>query len=189
MSNFLAIATVSAAIQRLLEPVVHSAVIGAEVWIGRPEVARSTPGTNIYLYRASVSSALRLQELPSRPDGTPASSRIALNLHYLLTFHGNEDQLEPQRLLGAVIAALHARPLLAVSLLTEVLTAAAEPQRRHSYLAASDLGDAVDAVGLEPDPLILDDLAKLWSLFPSVPYVLSSTYVARTVTLDPGDEP
>ncbi|MEO7420912.1 MAG: DUF4255 domain-containing protein [Ornithinibacter sp.] len=189
MSNFLAIATVSAAIQRLLEPVVHAAVLGANVWIDRPDVARPTPGTNIYLHCASVSPALRHQELPSRPDGTPASSRIAVDLHYLLTFHGDEDQLEPQRLLGAVIAALHARPLIAASLLTEVLTAAAEPQLRHSYLAASDLADTDELVGLEPDPLILEDLAKLWSLFPSVPYVLSSTYVARTVTLDPGDEP
>jgi hypothetical protein len=189
MSNFLAIATVSAALQRMLAPVVEAAVSGADVWTGRPDVSRLSPGTNLYLYQSSISSALRHQELPSRADGGPASSHVAMDLHYLLTFHGDDDELEPPRLLGAVTAALHARPLIAASLLSEVLSAAAEPQPRHGYLSASDLGEAVEQVRLEPQPLILSDLAELWSLFPSAPYVLSSTYVARTVTLDDEDGP
>ena len=38
--------------------------------------------------------------------------QAALDLHYLLTFYGNEAQLEPQRLLGSVVRTLHARPVL-----------------------------------------------------------------------------
>lgn len=186
MSNFLAVATISAALQRMLAPVVHAAVDGAVVWIDRPDVAHSKSGTNIYLYGVSIDSAL--PDLATRPDDTPASSRITLDLHYLMTFQGNEDRLEPQRLLGAVLAALHDRPVITASLLTDVLTAATGPEPGHRYLAASDLRDTHELVRVDTDPLSLEEMSRLWSLFPGTPYRLSATYVVRAVTLGTADE-
>ncbi len=168
----------------MLAPVVQPAVSGAEVWIARPDVARATPGANIYLYRSTVSPVQDPAELPARPNGTPAGSHIVLGLHYLLTFHGDDDQLEPQRLLGAVSVSLDARPLIPPSLLAEVRAAARGAERRHSFLTAADLGEADEQVRLASEPLTLEGLTRLWSLFPRTPYQLSSAYVARAVTLN-----
>lgn len=182
MSNFLAIATVSAALQRLLEPAVDSAVSGAHAWIGPPNVARATPGVNIHLYNVAAGSARRDPQL-RRPDGGRADSLIALELHYLLTFHGDEERLEPQRLFGAAIAMLHGNPLITASLLAEVLAAAADTPPRHDFLAAGDLSDIQEPIGLDPDPLTLDELAHLWTLYPSTAHPLSWAVIARTVWL------
>ena len=40
-----------------------------------------------------------------------AALEVALNLDYLISFHGSELVMEPQRLLGSVISALHADPI------------------------------------------------------------------------------
>lgn len=189
LSNFLAIATVTAAMQRMLVPVVETAVSGADVWIGRPDVERHAPGANICLYRSSVSSAVRRQESPVPFRGARARSHIALDLHYLLTFHGDDGRLEPQRLLGAVIAAVNAGRVLDASLLADVRAATTDEPPMHSYLGASDLGDADDPVQLAPESMTIEELAHLWSLFASFPCPLASTFLARTVTLSPNDEP
>jgi hypothetical protein len=57
VSNFLAVATVSAALQRLLTPKVSAAVGGAEVWVDRSDVKRQKSGVNIYMYRTSLDSS------------------------------------------------------------------------------------------------------------------------------------
>src|SRR5687768_15788217 len=103
MSNFLAIATVSAALQRLLTPPVRSAVAGAEVWVDRSDVKRQKSGVNIYMYRSSIDAVWRNEELPARrDDGTlRVRPKAATSLHYLLTFHGKDDEMVPQRLMGA----------------------------------------------------------------------------------------
>ena len=103
MSNFLAVATVSAALQLHLTDAITAAVGGSKVWVDRSDVKRQTPGVNIYLYRTSDDPIWRNQELPARREDASlrARPRAAANLHYLLTFHGKDDELVPQRLLGA----------------------------------------------------------------------------------------
>jgi len=71
VSNFLAVATVSAALQRLLTPRISAAVGGAEVWVDRSDVKRQKSGVNIYMYRTSLDSVWRNEDLPGRTsDGT-----------------------------------------------------------------------------------------------------------------------
>ena len=76
MSNFLAPATVSAALQRLLTPKVSAAVGGAEVWVDRSDVKRQKAGVNIYLYKTSLDSVSRNDDLPGRTsDGSTLRAR------------------------------------------------------------------------------------------------------------------
>jgi hypothetical protein len=186
MSNFLAVATVSAALQRLLTPSVSAAVPGAEVWVDRSDVNRTKSGVNIYLYRSSIDAIRRNEELPARrDDGTlRVRPKVAASLHYLLTFHGKDDELVPQRLMGATLATLHTRPIMSRTLIDAVNDEAADPNGMHKYLALNDLLDADELVRVSPDPMSLDDLSKLWSVFFQSAYQLSATYIASAVLLE-----
>ena len=77
--------------------------------VGLPPV-----GVNLYLYQVTPNSALRNVDQPSRrSDGTILEPpMIALDLHYLLTFYGKEQEFEPQRVMGSVLRYLNSRPLL-----------------------------------------------------------------------------
>lgn len=186
MSNFLAVATVSAALQRLLTPVVSAAVGGAEVWVDRSDVKRQKSGVNIYMYRSSIDPVWRNEELPARrDDGTlRVRPRIATSLHYLLTFHGKDNEMVPQRLMGATLATLHTRPIITTQLIDDVTSEAGQPQGMHKFLALNDLVDAEEQVRVSPDPMSLDELSKLWSVFFQSPYQLSATYRASAVLLE-----
>jgi hypothetical protein len=186
VSNFLAVATVSAALQRLLTPKVSAAVGGAEVWVDRSDVKRQKSGVNIYMYRTSLDSVWRNEDLPGRTsDGTLRDRpKVAVSLHYLLTFHGKDDELVPQRLLGATLAALNTHPIVGRDLIDQVVTEATAHPPTHPYLALADLADEDELVRLSPDPMSLDELSKLWSVFFQSPYQLSATYVASAVRLE-----
>jgi len=96
MSNHLAIATVTAVPRKTLQDAFDAAqpqVAGARVTTARPNAPAAdlpNPGVNIFLYQTSPSEALRDQDLPRRRgDGaTIQQAQAALDLHYLLTFHG-----------------------------------------------------------------------------------------------------
>src|SRR6185503_14070812 len=109
--------TVTAALKRLLQGAASQAVTGATVRTGRPEAPAgggvSPPGIDLYLFRVSSNPALANDDLPTRrADGSLMQRpKLAIDLHYLLTFRGNETDLEPQRLLGSATRALHAMPV------------------------------------------------------------------------------
>ena len=85
---------------------------------------------------------------------------MALDLHYLLSFHGDEAKLEPQRLLGSVARTLHAHPVLTREMIQDTLQ---DPL--FGFLAGSDLADQVEPVKFTPSFLSLEELSKLWSVF------------------------
>lgn len=186
MSNFLAIATVTAALKRVLQDAATQAVAGATVRPGRPEAPSNggaqAPGIDLYLYQVTPDAARRNDDLPTRrPDGSLVQRpKVALDLHYLLAFRGDESALEPQRLLGNAARALHASPVI-----TSTLIALA--QADFAFLATSDLADAVELVKLTPLSLSLEELSKLWSVFFQIPYNLSVAYLATVVVIE-GDE-
>ena len=120
MSNHLAVATVTAALHRLIQATAGADVPGATVTTDRPETSTNgsgDPTVNIYLYQVVPNAALRNGDLPTRSSGGDVLQRpvAAIDLHYLLTFTGAEDQLEPQRLLGSVIRTLHSQPVVTPS--------------------------------------------------------------------------
>jgi hypothetical protein len=188
MSNFLAVATVTAALERILTPVVANDVVGAKVTIGRPQAfpgVPKPPAVNIFLYQVRPNPALRNDDLPTRrTDGSGISRpRIPLDLDYLLTFYGDGSKLEPERLLGLTARTLHAFPDLTRAEIADVLAAATAATPHHPYLATTDLGSQVELVRLTQLPLSLEDLSRLWALFPDIPYALSVAYQASVVVL------
>jgi hypothetical protein len=117
MSNYLAIATVTGALYEILSGPVTTAVPGAVVRFRRPDRTsgqEGTPHVNVYLYQVTPNAAFRNVDLPTRrSDGTLVKQPVAaLDLHYLFTFHGSDDQLEPQLMLGAVAVTLQTQPVI-----------------------------------------------------------------------------
>lgn len=189
MSNFLAVATVTATLSRTIQATAGADVPGATVTTLRPEApGNGTPsvGVNIYLYQVLPNPAWRNTDLPTRdPDGRLVQRpQAALDLHYLLSFYGNEAQMEPQRLLGSVVRTLHAQPILTRQMIRDTI---ADPA--YSFLAPSDLADAIELVRFTPVGMSLEELSKLWSVFFQVPYTLSVVYQASVVLIEPDVTP
>jgi len=187
MSNFLAIATVTAALREILQPVVGQAVSGAQVFFNRPDGSSGnppSPAVNVYLYQVTPNAAYRSADLPTlRSDGTLAQRpQAALDLHYLFTFHGNDVNLEPQLLLGAVASTLHAQPLLTSAAIVKAT-------QDFAFLQASNLADQVERVKFTPTSLTLEEFSKLWSVFFQIEYSLSAAYQASVVLIESDDGP
>lgn len=187
MSNFLAIATVTATLQTLLQAAVSEDVSGATVTVVRPDGSNNglpNPGANIYLYQVTPNAAWRNEDLPTRSgEGRLVRKpQVALDLHYLFTFHGNDKELEPQRVLGSVARTLHSQSVLGRDVIESTVGSVA-------YLANSDLARDVELVKLMPLSLSLEELSKLWSVFFQTPYTLSMAYLATTVLIEGAQAP
>ncbi len=185
MSNALAIATATATLSQLIAAALDGAhVAGATVTALRPDAPSGlpNPGVNVFLYQATPNAALRNPDLPTRgPDGRLLRRpQVALDLHYLLSFYGDDTKLEQQRLLGAVAIGLHAQAVLTRDAIRHVQTTV-------PFLAGADLADQSELVRLAPVNFSLEDLSKLWSFLLKIDYVLSAAYVASVVLIETDD--
>ena len=183
MANQLAIATASEALRLRLTTAIRPDVTGVDVVTRGPEAtdSQATSLVTVFLYRVTPNAALRNSDLPTRgsdPKEVRRPPRIALDLHYLLTFSGDNAESIPQRMLGRTVASLHAMPILSRS----ELRAAAGGQG--SVLAASNVHNEVETIKFSLQGLSLDDLSKLWSVFVNVPYRLSVAYEASVVLIE-----
>jgi hypothetical protein len=191
VSNFLAVATVTATLRSVLDGALAvdqpGAVGGAQITTQRPDGAGTTrpeTGLNIYLYQVMPNAAWRNADLPTRQSNGRVVQRpqAALDLFYLLSFYGDESQLEPQRLLGVVTQTLHAQPVLA----RDQIVAAKGGQ---PFLSRSNLDQQIELVKFTPAALSLEELSKLWSVFFQVPYALSVVYQASVVLIESENTP
>jgi hypothetical protein len=192
MSNSLAFATVTASISQILHEAVNREMSGAEVKTVRPDVmgnqgqSQTQKGINIFLYQISPNASLRNIAMPTRrTDGTLVQrSQNAYNLHYLLSFFGDETKLEPQRLLGIAVNAIDSQPMLTRDIIQSAMESAPVED-----LADSNLADQAELVKLSPISLNLEELSKLWSVFFQTPYSLSVAYQGSVVLLQTDDMP
>ena len=196
MSNHLAIATVTAALQDLLREAADAAVPGAAVTVQRPEAAgnggQHEPKVNIYLYGVTPNAAWRNMEISlRRANGAEPDNRgkdqveyrtvVPLNLHYLISFYGAEGELQPQRLLGSVVGALRANARLTPERVRGAV-------QNRAYLTGADLDfqlEHIEHVQLSPILLDLEEMSKIWSVFFQVPHALSIAYEAAAVLIEP----
>jgi hypothetical protein len=185
MSNHLAIATVTATLKNLVTAAAERAVPGAVVLAGRPSAptADDQPKVHVYLYQVTHNAALRSADLPTRNAEGRLVRRpqAAIDLHYLMSFYGDNTVFEPDRMLGAVVTDLHAHPLLG--------RAAIQGAMANAALAGSDLDAALEHVKFTPMQISLDELTKLWSMMVQVPHVLSVAYIGSVVLLDAEERP
>lgn len=183
MSNFLAIATVTATLSQLLSEALVLDVDDATVTTIRPDSNGSMPttGVNIFLYQVTPNAAWQNADLPTRRANGELIQRpqAALDLHYLLTFYGVESDLVPQRVLGSVIRTLHSQPILSRELIRNTIA-----RTEYEYLTTSNLADSIELVKFTPLPLSLEDLSKLWSVYFQTAYSLSIAYQGTVVLIE-----
>jgi hypothetical protein len=187
MSNFLAIATVTAALRQVLLGPVKSVLNGADVQFNRPDgtgIGTQTPLVNVYLYQVTPNAAYRNADIPTRrSDGSLVRRpQVALDLHYLFTFYGDDAQLEPQRLLGVVASTLQDQPLLSTSNIQAAVL-------HSTFLTGSGLDSQIERVKFTPTALSLEEFSKLWSAFFQVEYSLSAAYQASVVLIESDESP
>lgn len=189
MSNHLAIATVTASLAQVLQSEVERDVPGSTVTTARPDAANAALGgtrVNLYLYQVTPNAAWRNSDLPTRADNgrLMQKPRVALDLHYLLTFYGNEAQHEPQRMLGSAVRALHSKPVLSREQIRRTIVSPALP-----FLALSNLAEDIELVKFTPTSLSLEELSKLWAVFFQTQYTLSVTYQGTVVLIETDETP
>lgn len=182
MNSVRGLAVISLTLQHLLTHAA-STVPSTIVKSGPPEDLSpgGGPVISLFLYNVRSTAHHRNMDLPTRDaaGNLLAPPTVGLELDYLISITGNRNTLESELLLGAVIAILHARPLITASLVDEALQASG------TLVAGLGLtsGDLVEAVEVFPLSLDTEERSKLWSVFLQVPYRLSMEYRARAVLL------
>jgi len=183
MSNYLALAAITAALRDMLQDAALAAVPGADVVLKRPETVNTDgqdkAAMNLFLYQSSSDPTWSNLDLPTRNRQGLLLRRpqLALNLDYLLSFHGSELLMEPQRLLGSVITTLHAYPILEIERIRRAID-------NYDYLAQGALFDQPEPVRLSLLNPSLEELSKLWSVFFQVPYTLSIVFRVSPVFVE-----
>lgn len=183
MSNSLALATVSAALCDRLSTVIQ-VVSGAQISTVRPDEisgVEAVPGLNVFLYGVTPNARFRNEDLPTRRADGQLVQRptAAYDLHFLLTAYGDDRQLQPAQIMGAVLAAVHARPVLDRA---SIEAALASPT--YSGLGASDLAQQPELVRITPEPYQIQELSALWSIFAETAYRLSVGVKAGVVLIE-----
>lgn len=188
MSNFLAVATVTEVLGQMILTAAENAIGGQTVVLNknRPEdpATADSPNVYVYLYQVTMNGALRNNDLPNRStDGRlQQKPQAALDLYYLIAFYGNDSELEPQRMLGAVVRDLHAHSILSREQIRTGLVG-------KSFLAGSDLAEAAESVKFTPVSLSLEESSKLWSVLLQTRHALSVAYQASVVLIESEETP
>jgi hypothetical protein len=193
MSNALAIAAVTETLVQALTTNLVDVSMVPNAWVSSvtpDQTARlANPGVNIFLYQVTPNAAFRNADLPTRTaDGKLLRKpQAALDLHYLLTFYGDETALEPQRLLGAVTLAFCANPVIARNIIQQAPVAPISHGQGPGATADSFLENQSQLIRVTPVSLSLEEMSKLWSFLLKVDYVLSAAYVASVVLIEADD--
>ncbi len=189
MADALAIAAATAGFAHAVgEALIGLRVSAApQVHVGRPPIDPAFVGVSIFMYLVTPSVARRNADLATR-DGAGAPLRrpgAALELHFLVSCHGEERVLDPQLIMGAVIARLHGAPILDAAYIRDALTAAGP----HGPMAGAEWGASEAPLRATPVDLDLESTHRLWSLLPQTPYAPSLAYTLSAVTVEAGDIP
>lgn len=182
MNRHRIIAAVTAAFGQIVDSAATQAVANATVLYERPDTSGVEPKVYIYMYQATPNAAARNLELPTRYQDGAARQRplLALDLHYLLTFVGDDKKLDPQKMLGNVTSTIHAYPVLWPD---DIRGAAANPMDGPLIEEGDDEVPIVN-VRFAPVGLNLEELSKVWSVFFQTPYSLSVVYRASMVLVE-----
>lgn len=199
MSNFLAVATITAVIKKILENCLADPAepdpSGVNVTTVSPDKLSEVlgKGVNLYLYMVTSNTALSNADLPNYSSEGKLVQRphVALDLHYLLTFYGKDEGLEPQLLLGKVVRTLHSRSILTRKIIEKRINeyVCNTSDTSFCFIQRSNLAEALETIKFTPVTLSLDEMSKLWSIFFQTPHRLSVAYIASVVLIESEDVP
>ena len=174
MSNSLAIAAVTSTLRNFLDAV-QTDLPGTVVTVQPPNTARrdeTRPNQlNLFLYQVMPNTGWRNQDLPSTRAGETGSPPLALDLYYLLTAFGlNDDDALGHQLLGQAMSILHDHPVLNRNSIRDAL-------------AGNDLHEQIEGIRITHEPISMDDLFKMWTTF-QTEYRISVAYKATVVLIN-----
>lgn len=184
MSKSQAIAAVTAVLAHIVNNTTH-----VTVETGRPQPPDAANNgesrVNIFLYQVTPNATWRNEDLATRDSDGKVRKRpqLALDLHYLFSFYGDEVTLKPQLIMGEVMRDLHAAPLLTPSFIKTV-GGEAGSQVFKDVINASELEKSIHSIKVTLASMSLDELSKIWSIFFQTPYALSVAYQATVVLIE-----
>ena len=188
MSTRASVAAVTTALKNWLQSSV-AGKIGPDITATtlRPDRIEAGEGSkiNLYLFQITPNHGYRNIDQPVRRSdgGLAVKPRTAIDLHYLLSFYTKDNDLLPQILLAKTIEVLNSSPGIAPGKFKSLLaTESAE-------LQAAPIGDQQELVKITHQPVPLEEMARIWSLFPETKYLLSTVYCVTTVILEADIEP
>lgn len=181
MSNPLAIAAVTATLRNLLLQGLTDDGFGDNVSVTTQPLDKARDNNtnrgnqvNLFLYQTQLSPAWRNMDMPGQvKSGETSYSPLALNLYYLLTAYGPENDdvdLFGHQLLGRAMSILHDNPVLRTAQI-------------ENALPDTDLHRQLERVRITPQPMSLEDLSKLWTTF-QTQYRTSTTYEVSVVLIE-----
>ncbi len=182
MSNSLAIAAVTATLSRLLFTQVQlldnseedTQFTNLKVSSKPPDLARGTEvpnQLNLFLYQTAFNSAWRNSDPRQVKLGVNGQPPLGLTLHYLITAYGqNDEDILSHRLLGRAMLILHDHTILGTEEIKDALI-------------DNDLHQQIEKVRIVPQPLSLEEMSKLWTIF-QAPYRISAAYEVSVVLID-----
>ncbi|MEM6715904.1 MAG: DUF4255 domain-containing protein [Cyanobacteria bacterium P01_C01_bin.147] len=180
MSNPLAIAAVTATLRNLLIRGFSDDGFGDNVSVttrpldqARDDNNPQNNQVNLFLYQTQINAAWRNCDLPGQvTPGETGFAPLPLNLHYLLTAYGPDEDVDliAHQLLGRAMSILHDNPILGRDQIEAALT-------------DGDLHQQIERVRITPDSLSLEDLSKLWTTF-QTQYRTSTSYEVAVVLIE-----
>jgi Pvc16 N-terminal domain len=192
MTNYYAIATVTAVLQNLLAQELRDITIRNLSITSKPpdivETEGESPRLNLFLYHVSQNPGFNIIDKPTRNSSGELIKRpvLALNLYYLLTAYAarSEDELleiGPQKVLTRAMTAFNENPVLDRNDIQRI---------RSSNTDLSDLDtvdyldEQIESVKLSFHPASFEEMTKIWSSFFQTHYRLSVAYSVSVVLLD-----
>jgi hypothetical protein len=162
------ICDVSATLLQLLKGTLGA----ANVVLGPPKNA--TTLLTLFLYKVIENPYLRndgRRSLPLDVDGRLVEQEppLIVDLYYLLTAHHATDQLEAHRGLSRAMRVFYDNAIL----------------RGSALQATKDRGLASDTtLRITLNPISMEDLTRIWSVFPDTQYEISVTYLVTPVPIE-----
>lgn len=190
MDGALAIATVTAALQVLLNNGLAACPVGG-VKVGalppdRVPVGNDEPSQiNLFMYRVAPYTALGRNEKPLAAklvEENNRSSRLALELNYLLTAYGAEE-FHAEILLGSAMKVLAETPVLQAESLRKATARLPTGGTGKAGKLKETEEVQVEQLKITPQFLSFEDMSKLWSALqaryrPSVVYQVSAVIIS-----------
>jgi hypothetical protein len=155
--------------------------VASRIALGPPRTAGTDLLLTLFLYKVTENPDLKNRErvvLP-QPGGNVIQRRppLTLDTYYLLTAHGGTDELkvlEAHQALGRAMRVFYDNGIIQGSLLR-----AKDPSKG---LTANSV------LRVTLNPISLEDMTRIWSVFPDTPYEISVTYLVTPVEIDSSTE-
>jgi hypothetical protein len=198
LSTALAIAGVTATLKDLLNNgmidgnvsgLLGSSVLVTDLPLDRVAASGSQgPQLNLFLHRITFNTAYRNEGLPSHDRVTGqriATPPLALDLHFLLTVHG-DGGLEREILAGYAMQLLHQTPVLPRSAIRRALDpsqVSEELPLTLRELGQCGLAEQLEQIKITPEVLGGEELSNLWTAVQS-PFRLTLPYLVTVVLIE-----